>query len=133
MKVSAHRRRRVLLYLAVMICALAAPAIPSQAQSRRYEQARDLVSRVQQDLRHAADFIQRSKDKDGRERFENAQKHLSEFDRALSKGKFDKDKLDEAIDDLKNVVEHNTLAGEDRDALTQDVRDLRQLRSDRGR
>jgi hypothetical protein len=67
-----------------------------------------------------------------RERYDNAMKHLSEFDRDLSRNKFDKGKLDEAIEDVKNVVEHNTLEPGLRDALSQDLSDLRALRERRG-
>lgn len=67
------------------------------------ERIRDLVARVQDDLQRAADFS-RNNEKE-RERYHNVQHHLSEFDRELRVGKFDKGKLDDAIDDLKNVGE----------------------------
>jgi hypothetical protein len=56
------------------------------------------------------------------------QHHLSEFDRELRRDHFDKDKLDSAIDDLKNVVKNNTLESHDRDQLASDLSDLRTLR-----
>jgi hypothetical protein len=96
---------------------------------QEYGRARDLVSRVQEDLQRAADFT-RKNDKE-RERYHNVQHHLSDFDRELRAGKFDKDKLDTAIDDLKNVVKNNTLESHDRDALAQDLSDLRTLRDTR--
>jgi len=88
--------------------------------------ARDLVSRVQDDLQRAADFT-RNNEKE-RDRYHNVQHHLSEFDRELRQDKFDKGKLDSAIDDLKNVVKNNTLEAHDRDALAADLSDLRTLR-----
>jgi hypothetical protein len=94
-----------------------------QAQDDRI---RDLVARVQEDLQRAADFT-RNNEKE-RERYHNVQHHLSEFDRQLRAGKFDKDKLDDAIDDLKNVVKNNTLESRDRDALAADLSDLRTMR-----
>jgi ABC-type nitrate/sulfonate/bicarbonate transport system substrate-binding protein len=72
-----------------------------------YDRARDLVGKVQNDLERAADFT-RSNEKE-RERYRNVQKKLSEFDADLRRGKFEKGKLDDAIDDLKNVVKNNTL------------------------
>jgi hypothetical protein len=93
---------------------------------QEYGHARDLVSRVQQDLEHAADFT-RKNDKE-RERYKNVQHHLSEFDGDLRAGKFDKGKLDAAIDNLKDVVKNNTLESHDRDALAQDLSDLRTLK-----
>jgi len=54
--------------------------------------------------------------------------HLSEFDRELRRGHWDKSKLDDAIDDLKNVVKNNTLESRDRDQLAADLEDLRTMR-----
>ena len=110
------------------LCAAAAIAAP--AQGGQYSTARNLVSRVQNDLRRAERFTPPS-DKE-KERFYNAQHHLSQFDRDLSRGKFDKDKLDEAIDNVHSVVKNNTLSPGDRDTLEGDLRDLRELRARRG-
>jgi len=96
----------------------------------RYGRARGLVDRVQRNL-HRAEELTPPNEKE-KERYHNAQHHLSEFDRRLSEGKFDKDKLDQAIDDVKNVVEHNTLSPEHRDVLTRDLAELRELRRTRG-
>jgi hypothetical protein len=100
------------------------------SQDGRHGRARDLVSRVQKNLRRAERFTPPNEKE--KERYHNAQQHLSEFDRKLSEGRFDKDKLDEAIDDVKNVVEHNTLAAEARDVLSRDLQELRDLRRARG-
>ncbi|MBV9301416.1 MAG: hypothetical protein JOY62_18915 [Acidobacteriaceae bacterium] len=85
-----------------------------------------LVDRTQTDLRAAADMEHGQKE---RERYHNAQRSLSTFDRHLSKGHFDKDKLDSAIGDVQNVLDHNTLQAASRDALLQDVNDLRAARA----
>ena len=95
-------------------------------QAADYDRARDLVSRVQNDLQRAADFT-RTNEKE-RVRYENVQHHLSEFDRDLRKDHFDKGKLDDAIGNLKDVVKNNTLESHDRDALAADLSDLRTLR-----
>lgn len=87
---------------------------------------RDLVAKTQEDLRRASEFM-RSKNKE-RERYEKAQRALSEFDRKLAKGDFDKGKLDEALDELKEVVKDNTLESRDRDALTTDLAALRAVK-----
>jgi hypothetical protein len=96
---------------------------------QEHERARNLVAHVQEDLERAAEFTRKNEKE--RERYHNVQHHLSEFDRELREGKFDKGKLDEAIDDLKNVVKNNTLESHDRDALAQDLSDLRTLRDTR--
>ena len=89
---------------------------------------RATIDRTQTDLRRAEDFERHH----GKEiaRYDNAQKHLSEFDRDFTRGHFDRGKLDAAIDDMKNVVEHNTLTPTDRDALAADLRDLRVMRAE---
>ena len=104
--------------------------LPAKAQDSLYSNARALVERVQTDLRHAA-RLSRDREKE-RERIDNAQHHLSEFDRELARNKFDKDKLDDSINDVKNVVENNTLDPRDRDILTRDLQELRNLRQTRG-
>ena len=84
-------------------------------------------------MRRSADFARQSpaihKDRKQIERWENAQHSISNFDRNLSKGKYDKGDLDSAINNLKNVIEHNTLSSEDRDVLNRDLSDLRQYRA----
>lgn len=114
------------LVLATLLIAAAAMV---SAQGR-YGPARGLVDRVQRNLRRAEHFTPPNEKE--KERYHNAQHHLSEFDRRLSEGKFDKDKLDEGIDDVKNVVENNTLSPEARDMLTRDLGELRELRRTRG-
>jgi hypothetical protein len=116
--------RKMFVVRTVLLCALSGAGWMLQAAD--YDRARDLVSRVQNDLQRAADFTRNNAKE--RERYENVQHHLSEFDRDLRRDHFDKDKLDSAIDDLKNVVKNNTLEGHDRDALASDLSDLRTLR-----
>jgi two-component SAPR family response regulator len=105
-------------------CAIA--GVGAVAFGADYDRARDLVAKVQNDLQRAADFT-RTNEKE-RERYHNVQKKLSEFDADLRRGKFEKGKLDDAIDDLKNVVKENTLESHDRDELAKDLSDLRTLR-----
>ena len=96
---------------------------------QEYRGARDLVARVQGDLERSAEFV-RNNEKE-RERYHNVQHKLSDFDKELRSGHFDKGKLDDAIDDLKNVVKNNTLESRDRDRLVADLADLRTLRDTR--
>jgi hypothetical protein len=95
-------------------------------QAADFDRARDLVSRVQTDLQRAEAFT-RTNEKE-RVRDENVQHHLSEFDRELRRDHFDKGKLDDSINNLKDVVKDNTLESHDRDALAADLSDLRTLR-----
>jgi hypothetical protein len=67
-------------------------------------------------------------------RYENAQKHLADFDQGLSRRQFDKGRLDTAIDDVKNVVDGNPLSPDAKQELSRDLAELRDLRErfDRG-
>ncbi len=117
--------------VALLIAFTIALAPAAVAQHGRHRDARELVQHVQDDLQNVKSLGTRN-DKE-RERLDNALKHLSDFDRNLREGKFSKDRLDEAIDDVKNVVERNTLQARDRNRLSRDLRALRDLRADRGR
>lgn len=94
-----------------------------------YSELRDVVDRTQSDLRNAADLD--SKRGDDRDRYKNAQGHLSTFDRKLVKGKFDKGELEKALGDLKNILDKNVLQGSTRDNLMRDVTDLKVARDRR--
>jgi hypothetical protein len=117
-----------------LLILLLAAALGS-AQDIPYPGARDLIARVQNHLKRAADFgshgdVKKVKrDEKEIERYRNAQRSASDFDRHLSKGHFDKGELDSVINDVKNVLDHNTLESQDRDALTDDLRDLRDFRA----
>jgi hypothetical protein len=98
---------------------------PVFAQVPRQD-ARELIQRVHDDLQRVRNLGDRNKKE--KERVDNAMKHLSDFDRNLTKERFNQGRLDSAIDDIKNVVKNNTLEPRDRDALTADMNDLRQYR-----
>lgn len=91
-----------------------------------YGGLRGLIDRTQNDLRAAAD-LEHGNDKQ-RNRYHNAQEHLSNLDRNLTKGKFDKGEFNHSIDDIKDILEHNTLQASSRDALHADLGDLRVAR-----
>jgi len=123
-------RSRTILAQVVWMCLLFGEwSAPAAAQ--QYEAARNLVQRVQDDLQRVRK-LDPPKEKE-RERLDKALKRLSDFDRDLNKNKFDKGRLDSAIDEIKDVVENNTLDSRDRDALNADLSDLRRLRDTRGR
>ncbi len=95
----------------------------------RFGDLRGLIDRTQNDLRGAAELEHNNGDQ--RERYRNAQGHLSTFDRHLTKGHFDKGELDKAIHDVQSVLDHNSLQASARDALLRDVQDLRAARDHR--
>jgi hypothetical protein len=116
--------RKMSIVKTVLLCTLTGAGWMLQASD--LDHARDLVARVQGDLQRAEDFT-RTNQKE-RSRYENVQHHLSDFDRELRRDHFDKGKLDDSINNLKDVVNNNTLESHDRDALASDLSDLRTLR-----
>jgi hypothetical protein len=117
-----------------LLILLLAAALGS-AQEIPYPAARDLIARVQNHLKQAADFgshgdVKKVKrDEKEIDRYRHAQRSASDFDRHLSKGKFDKGELNSLVGDLKNILDHNTLESQERDQLTDDIRDLRNFRA----
>jgi len=108
--------------LSVAALLLAAFSLPAQS-----------IGFARADRPYATD-IRRSREFEGHKgkeiaRYDNSQHHLSEFDRELTRGHFNKGKLGRAISDVKDLVEHNTLTPELRDAITADLRDLRLMRA----
>jgi len=90
----------------------------------------DVLQMVENDLRNAAVHSSFS-NKEAR-RYDNALRHLSEFQARLSRGSFDRGSLDRAIDDLNNVVRHNPLDYREREMLIGDLNRLREFRATRG-
>lgn len=103
---------------------LVAAAAGYQAD-RDYGDLRGVIDRTQNDLQVAAQLEQSEKE---RERYKNTQTKLSDLDRALSKGHFDKGKLDACIKDIDGILNHNTLQPSGRDALKSDVTALKVAR-----
>jgi hypothetical protein len=116
------------LYVTLALGGLALFAMASSAWAQLdFDRGRGLVDRTDHDLRKV-EHLDRFSAKD-HERYDNALRHLSEFDSGLSRGKYDHGKLDAAIDDLNNVCKNNILSPGDRDMLQADLRDLRDLRA----
>src|SRR5579864_7157532 len=111
--------------------------LPAVSQDRDRDRGRDneprgLIARVQDDLMRA-ERTTRARGRE-RDRYENARKHLADFDEGLSRRQFDKGRLDTAIDDVKNVVNGNPMSPDAKQELSRDLADLRELRErfDRG-
>ncbi len=68
----------------------------------------------------------------GREqkRYDHALTHLSQFAERLHNGYFDKGKLDDAIGDVRSIVNNNPMDDRARSTLNRDLAELRHLRSD---
>ena len=117
---------RFYLIVVVFVCML----VPAFGGQRGGSSGRSVIGQTQSDLRRSSQLARgRGKEKD---RIQNALRHLSDFDRRMSRGRFDKGILDTAIEDVNNVVGNNTLSPGDRDALTGDLQALRDMRARRG-
>ncbi|HEY1206575.1 MAG: hypothetical protein ABSH46_08725 [Bryobacteraceae bacterium] len=116
---------------AAVLCPMAHAQNGDAGQSGPYDRARTLIGRVQQDL----DRAQKMAPVAGKqqERYENAHRHLSQFDDKLSQGEFDKGKLDDAIDDVGSVLKNNVVSSQSRAKLRDDLDDLRAMRTARGK
>ena len=85
-----------------------------------------LVDRVHTDLNHAYSVFKFSGD--DRERLNKAEKESRDFAQKWAKGKFDKDQLDDVISSIQHVLDDNKLPVDSRDAISEDVTQLRNMR-----
>ena len=60
--------------------------------------------------------------------FDVAQYDVADFGRDYALGQFDEDKLDKAIDELQDIVDHHLPGPKLREELTADVRNLELVR-----
>ena len=120
----------------VIVCSLlSAGTMVVPAQGGHYEHSRRADSPVTGPFTIWSGIAQsggRYNSRHERSRFDNAIRHLSEFDNRYDRGHFDKGKLDDAIGDVQNVVDHNPLNERGRRILWDDLSALRGFRANRG-
>ncbi len=109
------------MLLALALCA-GRPAAGFPAHDTDYGDLRSLIDKTQTDLRAASDLQHGNKQSD---RYHKAQDHLSKLDRSLSHGKYNKGALNDSIDGVKSILDHNTLQASARDALIRDLTELK--------
>jgi len=85
-----------------------------------------LVDKVHTDLDQGYDHWHLSGGDKGR--LNKAEKQLRNFAADWRHGKFDKGDLDDSISSIQHVLDNNHLTGPERDALSSDVDQCRQLR-----
>ncbi|MGA7413559.1 MAG: hypothetical protein WBW33_24000 [Bryobacteraceae bacterium] len=117
--------------LAALLMPLLAQVPIAFAQGDEYDAARNMIQHVQDDL-HTIQPAGPHQGKD-RERIQDALKHLSDLDRHMTKDKFSKGAIDDAIGNVQGILNHNTLETRERDMLNADVHDLRELKLYKGR
>ena len=96
-----------------------------------YGNDRALFANVQRNLRRAQSESRGLSSRE-HERYQNAYRRLSEFESRYAQGRWDNGKLDQAIEDVNNVVRHNPMSSRSRQVLSQDLSALRQFRANRG-
>jgi hypothetical protein len=120
------------LYFAVVTAAIVMLCLtPAYAQfdgAPRYDahSVSALVDRVHSDLDHAYGVFHFSSGDRGR--LNHAEKGLREFAQKWADGRFDKGMLDDSISSIQHVLDNNKLPPRDRDALSDDVSQLRNMR-----
>ncbi len=90
-----------------------------------------IVSRVIRDLNRVS--TSRRLDDHERNHIDSALRGLDEFDRRLAEGNFDKDRLDNIIENINHLANADRVRGRDRDMLRADLYALRDYRASRGR
>lgn len=115
-------------FLAAAVLGLAPLAYAQFGPQNRYspDAVSTLIDRVHTDLNHAYGVWHFS-DSD-RDRLNHSEKELREFAQKWSKANFDKGELDDAVSALQSVLDHNRLPMEARDALSDDITQLRNMR-----
>lgn len=87
---------------------------------------RALFDRTRMDLDRASTYPYASRS--DRKRFDEARRELFDFESRFDQGRYDRHELDQAINRLERVVEHNSLDPRDRAALSEDLRHMRDFR-----
>lgn len=120
------------LFLALSVAA-ALPAVSAFGQSDRPYGDRDyarldhaLFDRARMDLDRASGYPYASRG--DRKRFDEARSKLFDFESRFDQGRYQKHQLDEAIEHIERVVRSNSLDPRDRQALSEDLRRMRDYR-----
>lgn len=96
---------------------------------RGYRGGPDVIERVLSHIDHSGYFGQSQGD---RRNLDHARNDLFRFRENWYRGKFDKDRLDSAIDHIHHVVDSTWIDPRERGRLTRDLYDLRDFRATRG-
>jgi len=95
---------------------------------RDWNRARQVVNRTMEDLRRLERRDAFAGDE--RERYDRSLRALAEVDRSLADGRFDRGRLDEAIEHVDRVSHSRVLDPGERDRVLDDLRDMRRVREE---
>jgi hypothetical protein len=119
-------------FAAAMIPGIHAQTHDAQDRDRdrggNWDRAHQIANRTMEDLRH----IERRESFAGedRDRYTRALRALGDFDHSVAEGRFDKGRLDDAIEQVDHVTRSRMLDPRERDQVQDDLRDLRRLREE---
>lgn len=114
--------------LGLTFCAVSVSLAYGQFEKRPYDprSVSTLVDQVHTDLNRAYSSWHLSGG--DRDRLNHAEKQLREFAQKWSDHHFDKGQLDDAISSIQHVLDNNRMPGRERDAISDDVTQLRNMR-----
>jgi hypothetical protein len=117
-----------LILTAVMLLASAALGYAQFDSEPKYDagSVSALVDRVHTDLNNAYSRFHFSNG--DRDRLNKAEKELREFSQKWQGGKFDKGQLDGAIASIQHVLDDNKMSHDERNAIDDDISQLRKMR-----
>lgn len=101
------------------------------AQDRYDSHTRESMDRVRSDLDRVARALNYLSD-DNYRRFSGARSRLGEFQGKWERGRFDREDLRSALDDLRDLLDSSQLRDRERQTLADDVRLLRDIERDGG-
>jgi len=116
----------------VLAAALTGFGVPAHAQygpsgsPYQPDSVDSLVEQVHTDLNRGYDHWRLANG--DKNRLNDAEKRLRNFARDWRHGKFDKGDLDDSISSVQHILDNNHLTGPERDALWNDVEQLRHMR-----
>ena len=114
--------------VSVLVLAICISVANAQFERGHYDphSVSGLVDQVHSDLDRAYGGFRLSGDDRGR--LNHAEKELREFAQKWDGHNFDKGLLDDAIGSIQHVLDNNKLPQRDRDAISDDVSELRRMR-----
>jgi len=119
-----------LIAAAVLMSSTAIAQYPRGDRYERRDGGFNVIRAVEGDLQRAASRGYAG----GRERnrIDQALRHLNDFEREASRGRFDRHALDKAIERIEDAVRHSGLDYRERNILIGDVNRLREFRATGG-
>jgi hypothetical protein len=122
---------RALLGLGLLLSAsLASAQYRGRGPDRDDYYRRDVISRA---LDHVSNSWSYGRvDRHERAHFDQAQRDLRIFQDHWRQGRFDKDRLDGAIENIRDLADSHQVSPREWELLRRDMRDLREFRASRG-